>query len=120
MIRARKRFKEDGTKVYEIWGPLFFGSIQEFNSKFSPAEDPDKVEIDFIDSRVSDHSGIEAIDALVLKYQKLGKSIKLKHLSPDCKKVLIKADPAVEKIIMSDVDDPRYFVVTEHMGIENS
>ena len=23
-IRARKRIKEDGTKVYEIWGPLFF------------------------------------------------------------------------------------------------
>jgi len=24
-IRARKSVKEDGTKVYEIWGPLFFG-----------------------------------------------------------------------------------------------
>jgi SulP family sulfate permease len=34
MIRARKRTKEDGTKVYEIWGPLFFGSVQNFNSKF--------------------------------------------------------------------------------------
>jgi len=26
MIRARKRMKDDNTKVYEIWGPLFFGS----------------------------------------------------------------------------------------------
>ena len=33
-IRARKRIKEDGTKVYEIWGPLFFGSSQMFVSKF--------------------------------------------------------------------------------------
>ena len=33
-IRARKRIKENGTKVYEIWGPLFFGSSQSFNSKF--------------------------------------------------------------------------------------
>ena len=30
MIRARKRIKNDGSKVYEIWGPLFFGSVQNF------------------------------------------------------------------------------------------
>ncbi|MGB0177428.1 MAG: SulP family inorganic anion transporter, partial [Owenweeksia sp.] len=60
MIRARKRIKDDGTKVYEIWGPLFFGSTQSFNSKFDPRNDPQRVEIDFIESRVSDHSGIEA------------------------------------------------------------
>lgn len=34
MIRARKKIKPDGTKVYEIWGPLFFGSVQNFNAKF--------------------------------------------------------------------------------------
>ncbi|MCT4624828.1 MAG: SulP family inorganic anion transporter, partial [Schleiferiaceae bacterium] len=59
-IRARKSIKEDGTKVYEIWGPLFFGSISAFNSKFDVKNDPDKIEIDFIDSKVSDFSGIEA------------------------------------------------------------
>ena len=60
MIRARKSIKKDGTKVYEIWGPLFFGSVQNFNAKFDVKNDPEKVEIDFIESRVSDHSGIEA------------------------------------------------------------
>ena len=69
MIRARKRVKEDGTKVYEIWGPLFFGSIQNFSSKFDVQSDPDIIEIDFIESRVSDHSGIEAIENLIQKYQ---------------------------------------------------
>ena len=44
MIRARKSIKDDGTKVYEIWGPLFFGSIQNFNSKFDVKNDPAKVE----------------------------------------------------------------------------
>ena len=29
-IRARKRVKDDGTKVYTIWGPLFFGSNHIF------------------------------------------------------------------------------------------
>ena len=51
MIRARKSTKEDGTKVYEIWGPLL-GSVQNFNTKFDVKNDPEKVEIDFIESRV--------------------------------------------------------------------
>ncbi len=73
MIRARKRFKDDGIKVYEIWGPLFFGSIQNFNSKFDIQKDPDIIEIDFIESRVSDHSGIEAIENLIGRYRGLNK-----------------------------------------------
>lgn len=110
-IRARKHFKEDGTKVYEIWGPLFFGSISDFNSKFNINEDPDKVEIDFIESRVSDHSAIEAIFVLVEKYKSLGKSVTLKHLSEECKYLLHKASPIFKDVIEDAVDDPRYHVV---------
>lgn len=111
-IRARKHTRENGTKVYEIWGPLFFGSISAFNSKFNVNEDPDTVEIDFLESRVSDHSGIEAISNLVEKYNKVGKSVKLKHLSDDCKLLLKKANENIGQVIIDDVDDPRYFVVT--------
>ncbi len=107
-IRARKRMREDGTKVYEIWGPLFFGSIQEFNNKFDVKNDPDKVEIDFVESRVSDHSAIEAIFNLVNKYQAENKEIKLKHLSEDCKILLYKSSPVFKDIIVEDIDDPRY------------
>jgi len=107
-IRARKRIKEDGTKVYEIWGPLFFGSISAFNDKFDPKNDPQKVEIDFVESRISDHSAIEAINALVEKYQAQGKTIKLKHLSEDCKVLLYKSSPVFAGIIEEAVDDPRY------------
>ena len=107
-IRARKRMKEDGTKVYEIWGPLFFGSIIAFNEKFDVKNDPDKVEIDFIESRVSDHSALEAIFNLVNKYKAEGKTIKLKHLSPDCKILLYKANPKFREVIIEDIDDPRY------------
>lgn len=107
-IRARKRIKEDGTKVYEIWGPLFFGSISAFNDKFDVKNDPQKVEIDFVESRVSDHSAIEAIFALVEKYQAEGKSIVLKHLSEDCKLLLYKSSPIFSEIIEEAVDDPRY------------
>jgi len=118
MIRARKRIKHDGTKVYEIWGPLFFGSVQNFNSKFDATNDPAKVEIDFIESKVSDHSGIEAIDSLAKKYLSLGKQLKLTHLSPECKTLLLKADPNFDKIIESSIDDPRYYVVTNTVDKE--
>ncbi|GAB5565348.1 MAG: SulP family inorganic anion transporter [Winogradskyella sp.] len=108
MIRARKRMQPNGTKTYEIWGPLFFGSIQNFNAKFDVKNDPEKVEIDFIESRVTDHSALEAIFNLVNKYEAEGKSIKLKHLSEDCKILLRKANPKFDEVIVEDIDDPRY------------
>ncbi len=110
-IRARKRFSEDGkTKTYEIWGPLFFGSIQAFNEKFDIKNDPENVEIDFVESRVSDHSALEAIFNLVNKYEAEGKTIKLKHLSEDCKVLLYKASPKFREVIVEAVDDPRYYL----------
>ncbi|WP_026753906.1 SulP family inorganic anion transporter [Sediminibacter sp. Hel_I_10] len=113
MIRARKRTREDGTKIYEIWGPLFFGSIQNFNAKFDVKSDPDYVEIDFVESRVSDHSAIEAIFNLVHKYEAEGKVIKLKHLSEDCKQLMYKASPKFKEVIIEDVDDPRYHLAAD-------
>ena len=71
------------------------------------------IEIDFIESRVSDHSGIEAIENLIQKYQKLNKQVKLTHLSPECKTLLLKANPALDNSIEASIDDPRYYVVTD-------
>ena len=107
-IRARKRMKEDGTKIYEIWGPLFFGSISAFNEKFDFKNDPDQVEIDFVESRISDHSALEAVSNLVSKYQAENKTVRLKHLSQECKALLYKSDPKFREIIIDDIDDPRY------------
>lgn len=118
MIRARKHLKEDGTKVYQIWGPLFFGSVQNFNAKFDVSEDPSEIEIDFIESKVSDHSGIEAVTNIAKKYLELGKKVKLTHLSPECKTLLLKSDPTFGKVIESSIDDPRYYVVTDLMDKE--
>lgn len=112
-IRARKRMQDDGTKTYEIWGPLFFGSITAFNEKFDIKNDPDNVEIDFVEARVSDHSAIEAIFIIVEKYQAEGKTIKLKHLSEDCKILLYKASPKFKEVIVDAVDDPRYHLAAD-------
>ncbi len=111
-IRARKKIKPDGTKVYEIWGPLFFGSIQSFNSKFDVNGDPKNVEIDFIEAKVADHSALEAIFVLLEKYEAAGKNLVLKHLSTECKDLLRKASPKFENVIEESVDDPRYHVLS--------
>jgi len=118
MIRARKRIKEDGTKVYEIWGPLFFGSTTNFMTKFDVKNDPEHVEIDFIESKVSDHSGVEAMRTIVDKYQAAGKKITLTHLSPDCKILLLKSNISFEEVIQDSIDDPRYYVVSDLMDSE--
>ncbi len=112
MIRAR-RTEKDGKKLYEIYGPLFFGSIQTFNQKFDIANDPNEVCIDFIESRISDHSALEALMNLVNKYEAVGKKVKLRHLSADCKVLLRKASPKFNDIIVDDTDDPRYFVMSK-------
>ena len=112
-IRARKSLKEDGTKVYEIWGPLFFGSISNFNNKFDVKNDPNNVEIDFIESRICDHSAIEAIKGIVEKYETVNKKVVLKHLSEECKLLLANNNPAFMDVIVNAIDDPRYHIAED-------
>jgi sulfate permease, SulP family len=111
-IRARKHTDEDGVKHYQIFGPLFFGSISAFNDKFDITNDPDEVVIDFYESRVVDMSAIEALDKITEKYRKAGKTIHLKHLSPDCRKLLANADAIIDVNVM---EDPTYKVVTDQL-----
>jgi len=106
-IFARTR-EEDGKKIYELNGPLFFGSVTSFNEQFDVNNDPDEVVIDFKDARVMDSSGSEAIDALTDKYKKAGKKLTLRHLSEDCKKTLHSAGP----FCTYEEDDPTYKVAT--------
>lgn len=106
-IRARKRIDENGVKYYEIYGPLFFGSVAVFNEKFDVLNDPQEVVIDFAESRVADMSGIEALNKITSRYQKAGKTIHLKHLSADCRKLLKNAEEIIEVNI---IEDPKYKV----------
>jgi SulP family sulfate permease len=107
-IHRDSEVNKDGTKVYFLHGPLFFGSVTDFNLGFSPAEDPDSVIVDMKESRVWDHSGLEAIHKLGARYQALGKSIKLQRISPNCRNLLKKAGSMVDIIVLPD--DPTYHV----------
>jgi SulP family sulfate permease len=109
-IRARKRIDEDGIKHYEIYGPLFFGSVAVFNEKFDVLNDPEEVIIDFAESRVVDMSAIEALNKITERYQKVGKKVHLKHLSPDCRKLLANAEEIIDVNVM---EDPNYKLVVD-------
>lgn len=112
-IRARKHIDEKGVKHYEIFGPLFFGSISAFNEKFDVLNDPDEVIIDFAESRVVDMSAIEALNKITERYMKVGKKVHLRHLSPDCRRLLAKADEILEVNIL---EDPSYKVITDNLA----
>ena len=109
-IRARKRIDESGVKHYEIYGPLFFGSVAAFNEKFDVTGDPEEVVIDFAESRVVDMSAIEALNKVTERYAKSGKKIHLKHLSKDCLRLIKNAESLIEVNI---IEDPTYKVVAD-------
>ncbi|MDX5339982.1 MAG: SulP family inorganic anion transporter [Cyclobacteriaceae bacterium] len=112
-IRARKYVDENGVKHYELFGPLFFGSVTAFGEKFDVLHDPEEVIIDFAESRVVDMSAIEALNKITERYQKVGKKVHLRHLSPDCRKLLAKADEIIEVNIL---DDPTYKLVVDDLA----
>jgi len=111
-IRARKRIDEHGIKHYEIYGPLFFGSITVFNEKFDVLNDPDEVIIDFKESRVVDMSAIEALNRITERYSKVGKKVHLRHLSKDCQVLLKNADEIID---VNVIEDPSYKLVIDRV-----
>jgi len=109
-IHASTQTTEEGVKVYQIEGPLFFGSVDGFTEIFDPANDPDLVIVDFLNSRVVDQSALQAIEALAIKYQALEKTLQLRHLSHDCHKLLKRAG----QLMVETDDDPIYGVAVDY------
>ena len=117
-IHRDAEIRKDGTKVYFLHGPLFFGSVTDFNLGFTPSEDPDSVGVDMKESRVWDHSGLEAIHKLGSRYHSVGKTVKLQHISQNCRNLLAKAESMVDVIVLPD--DPSYHVANLNKAEEGS
>jgi sulfate permease, SulP family len=111
-LAADVSFNEFGSKIYQLHGVLFFGSVTRFRDLFTPHTDPDDVVIDFYFSRVYDQSGLEAINTLAERYERIGKRLHLRHLSDDCRRLLVRAGDLVEVNIS---EDPHYHVLTERV-----
>ncbi|CAN5821743.1 SulP family inorganic anion transporter [soil metagenome] len=111
-IRAKKYVDQNGKKHYEIFGPLFFGSVTAFQEKFDVMNDPEEVIIDFKESRVVDHSAIDALNKITERYRKVGKKVHLRHLSEDCITLL---NNASEIIDVNYWEDPHYKVIVNKL-----
>ncbi len=109
-IHAKTYETPEGAKVYQVQGPLFFGSADGFTELFSPDTDPARVIVDFADSRVADQSALQAIEAVAGKYQDAGKAIELRHLSRDCHQLLTKAG----QLMVDSDDDPDYQIAADY------
>ena len=109
-IISRNHVESDGTKVYELDGPLFFGSIQSFMDTFDIDQDPPRVVIDFKNARVMDSSGVDAVDSITKKYEDAGKNLTLRHLSQDCKTMMKNAGPHCT----FEEDDPTYKIAVDY------
>jgi SulP family sulfate permease len=109
-IHASMRFTPEGSKVYQIEGPLFFGSVEGFGELFDLQNDPELVIVDFLNSRVVDQSALQAIEALASKYQAVGKTLQLRHLSHDCHQLLNRAG----QLMVDSDDDPHYGIAVDY------
>lgn len=109
-IRARTYIDENGAKHYEIYGPLFFGSVMAFSEKFDIKGDPEKIFINFKESRIADMSAIEALNSITKKYSDAEKTVHLQYLSSDCIQLLHNAEAVIDVNI---IKDPEYLVATE-------
>lgn len=109
-IHALTTTNDKGNKVYQIEGPLFFGSVEGFSELFDPKNDPDLVIVDFMNSRVVDQSALQAIEALASKYQAVEKTLQLRHLSRDCHQLLNRAG----QLMVDSDDDPHYGLAVDY------
>ena len=109
-IHAKVYETPEGARVYQVQGPLFFGSATGFIELFNVENDPREVIVDFADSRVVDQSALQAIEAVAGKYEELGKRVQLRHLTHDCHKLLTKAG----HLIVDSDDDPDYEIATDY------
>lgn len=112
-IDVKRSVNGNGSTVYEVHGPIFFGSIANFLEQFTPENDTADVIVEFKNARVVDHSAIEAIDTLAERYLSRDKTMHLKHLNKECKELLHKAGKLVE---LNIIEDPEYHILSKDFG----
>ena len=105
--------------VLAFHGPLFFASVAAYAEIVgSPRDEPGEVLVlDFLDSRITDSSALEAVSETVRAFRAAGKEIHLRHLSADCSLLLRKTGDLyadLNDVIEEDADeDPKYGVLLD-------
>lgn len=112
-IHVDRYIDEKNITHYDLEGPVFFGSIEKFKTLFDVENDTKEIIIDFADSRIMDHSAIEAIDNLTDKYAQVNKTLHIKHVSADCQQLIKNADKIID---INVIEDPKYKVADDKLA----
>jgi len=103
VMHANKK-EESGKTIYNLNGPLFFGSVTSFKDLFDFKNDKEHIVINFEESRIWDHSGLEALQNITEQYAQNNKKLHLLNLSKECRDLLKKADNIVELSVVEDLE----------------
>jgi SulP family sulfate permease len=115
--------QDDDSKLYQLNGPIFFGSTRQFSSLFDAKADPPKIILDFSQSRVWDHSALQAIHSVAEQYGSQSKTVYLRHLSKDCTQLLRDLNeggklPPYEVIETDPSTDPVYGLAVDYKNVK--
>ena len=78
-----KKYEENGNITYKVNGQLFFVSTTKFIDSFNYNDKANVINIDFASCKVWDESAVDAIDKVIIKYNKNNIKINLIGLSKE-------------------------------------
>ena len=103
-VMHAKKVQDSGRTHYKLEGPLFFGSVTSFKDLFDFKNDSEHVVIDFENSKVWDHSGIEALQNVTERYNQNDKKLHLLNLTKECQQLLKNAGNIVELSVIENLE----------------
>lgn len=78
LFHVRPELVADGRhRIYRVDGQIFFASTESFIAAFDFAEDVETVTIDVTQAHLWDISAVGALDKVVLKFRKTGKTVEV-------------------------------------------
>jgi len=72
---------DEQSVTYHVTGELFFASSNDLTTQFDYVADPVEVIIDMSQSHIWDASTVAALDSVVTKYERYGKSVQIVGLN---------------------------------------
>ncbi|CAM9746326.1 unnamed protein product [Choristocarpus tenellus] len=108
-------------KVYEIVGPLFFASSDNFLELFDHHNDPDLVELHFHTADIIDYSAMQTLRTLGERYGNAGKRLRLRRIKKESLKVITKASALMAEQLEVDLEDnPELPGPAHRLNIQNA
>ena len=81
VVAVQRELVDERTVRYRVRGALFFASSNDLVTRFSYAEDPERVIVDLSDAHVFDASTVAALDGVEQRYAQHGSTVEVVNLN---------------------------------------